>query len=105
VAEVLHWWAYWMFAAREASAGAVANNIDPLYVTLAILARLLITGYLMYRVTEHILEPAYDSVRSLDIDDPAGGPFDSAPDRSASAPVGLGTSSPGTTIPAPKDSQ
>lgn len=103
--EVLHWWAYWMFVAREASSGAVENNIDSPYYVAAILARLLITGYLMYRVAHHVLEPAYDPVRRIGIDDPAGGPFNAAPDRTASAPVGLSASRPGRTTPAPKDSQ
>lgn len=105
VAEVLHWWAHWMFAAREASAGAVANNIDPLYVALAVLARLLVTGYLMYRVAQHVLEPEYDPVRTLGIDDPAGGPFDGASDRIHHARVGLRASAQDPPIPAPKDPQ
>lgn len=105
VTEVLHWWAMYMFAAREVSAGAVENNIDPLFVSLSILARLAVTGYLMYRVAQHILEPEYDPVRVLGIDDPAGGPFNDAPDRTSHAPVGLRTSPPGPPIPAPKDSQ
>ena len=103
--EVLHWWAYWMFVAREASAGAVENNIDSPYYVAAILARLLGTGFLLYRVAQHILEPAYDPVRRLHIDDPAGGPFNAAPDRGAAAPVGLSGSRPGPKIPAPKDPQ
>jgi uncharacterized membrane protein len=103
--EVLHWWAYWMFVAREVSSGAVENNIDSPYYVAAVLARILMTGYLLYRVTQHILEPAYDPVRRLGIDDPAGGPFNAAPDRSVSAPVGLSQSRPGSKIPAPKDFQ
>lgn len=103
--EVLHWWAFWMLIARDASAGAVQNNIDPLYFVAAVLARLLATVYLMYRVSACILEPEHDPVRRLGIDDPAGGPFDAAPDRSASAPVGLNPFSPSSGIPAPKDSQ
>lgn len=103
--EVLHWWAYWMFVAREISGGAVQHNIDSAYYVAAIVVRLLVTGYLLYRVAQHILEPAYDPVRRLDIDDPAGGPFNAAPDRKASAPVGLSEPRPGSKIPAPKDSQ
>jgi hypothetical protein len=103
--EVLHWWAYWMFVAREVSSGAVENNIDSPYYVAAILARLLVTAYLLYRVAHHILEPAYDPVRRLAIDDPAGGPFNAAPDRAARPPVGLSESRPGPKIPAPKDSQ
>lgn len=101
--EVLHWWAYWMYIAREASSGAVENNIDSPYYAAAILARLLVTGYLMYRVAQHILEPAYDPVRRLDIDDPAGGPFNTAPDRNEPARVGWSESRPGPKIAAPKD--
>lgn len=103
--EVLHWWAYWMFIAREASSGTVENNIDPAYFAAAISARLFVTGYLLYRVAQNILEPAYDQVRRLDIDDPAGGPFNLAPDRKASAPVGLGGSRPGPKLTAPRDPQ
>ena len=103
--EVLHWWAYWMYIAREASSGAVENNIDSPYYVAAILVRLLATGYLLYRVAQHIPEPAYDPVRRLGIDDPAGGPFDTAPDRHAPAPVGLGESHPDPKITAPKDPQ
>lgn len=103
--EVLHWWAYWMYVAREASSGAVENNIDSPYYVGAVLARLLATGYLMYRVAQHILEPAYDPVRRLDIDDPAGGPFNTAPDRNAAAPVGWSQSRPDPRITAPKDPQ
>lgn len=105
VAEVLHWWAFWMFVAREASIGAVENNIDSPYYVAAILVRLVITGYLLYRVAGHILEPSYDPVRRVGIDDPAGGPFDGSPDRWFAAPVGLSESHPGKKIPAPKDPQ
>lgn len=103
--EVLHWWAYWMFIAREASSGAVENNIDPAYFAAAILARLFVTGYLLYRVAQNILEPEYDPVRRLNIDDPAGGPFNLAPDRKTSAPVGLSGSRPGPKLTAPRDPQ
>ncbi|WP_299169449.1 hypothetical protein [uncultured Arthrobacter sp.] len=103
--EVLHWWAYWMFVARQVSSGPVENNIDPAYFTTAILVRLLVTGYLLYRVAQNMLEPEYDPVRRLDIDDPAGGPFNLAPDRKASAPVGLSGSRPGPNLTAPRDPQ
>ena len=103
--ELLHWWAYWMYVAREASSGVVENNIDSPYYVAAILARLLATGYLLYRVAQHILEPTYDPARRIGIDDPAGGPFDGAPDRHAPAPVLLSESSPNLTITAPKDPQ
>lgn len=103
VGEVLHWWAYWMSIAREASAGAVANNIDSPYFAAAILLRLALTGYLLYRVADQVLEPAFDPVRRLGIDDPAGGPFDGAPDRPTMAPVGWSESASGPEEPAPKD--
>ncbi|NJC24171.1 phage shock protein PspC (stress-responsive transcriptional regulator) [Arthrobacter pigmenti] len=102
VVEVLHWWAYWLFIAREASSGAVENNIDSPFYAAAILARVGVTAYLMYRVAEHMLQPAFDPVRRFDIDDPAGGPFNGAPDRARSAPVGLEPSAP-TPNTGPKD--
>lgn len=105
VVEVLHWWAYWMFIAREVSSGAVENNIDSPYYVAAILARLAATGYLMYRVAGSILEPAFDPARRLNIDDPAGGPFNGAPDRTSGAPVGLNESASTSKNPAPKDPQ
>lgn len=105
IVEVLHWWAYWMFVAREASGGAVENNIDSPYYVAAVLARWAATGYLMYRVAGQILEPAFDPVRRLDIDDPAGGPFDGAPDWSAGTPVGWNEPAPPPKNSAPKDFQ
>lgn len=103
--EVLHWWALWMYVAREASSGAVENNIDSPFFVAAVFARLLVTGYLMYRVAHHILEPEYDRVRRLQIDDPAGGPFNTAPDRSGPPPVGWNESRPDPYTSAPKDPQ
>ncbi|MCC9174024.1 glycosyltransferase family 87 protein [Arthrobacter sp. zg-Y179] len=79
--EVLHWWAIWMYLAKETSGGAAENNIDSPYYVLAVLGHVLATVYLMYRVVSDILEPDGDPVRRGGVDDPQGGPFDGAPDR------------------------
>ena len=79
--EVMHWWAIWMYLARETSGGAPEHNIDSPYYVLAVLGHVLATAYLMYRVVSDILDPAGDPVRRSGADDPQGGPFDGAPDR------------------------
>lgn len=79
--EVLHWWAVWMFLAKETSGGAAQNNIDSPYYVAAIIGHMLATAYIMYRVVRDILNPANDLVRRLDADDPQGGPFDRARDK------------------------
>lgn len=111
VTEALHWWAFWMVVARDASSGAASNNIDNLYYVAAVVARLVVTGFILYRVAGHILEPDTDPVRRLSIDDPAGGPFsgapdrDGAPERTGDTPVGWNASSSSPKNPAPKDPQ
>lgn len=79
--EVMHWWAIWMYLARETSGGAAQHNIDPPYYVLAVLGHVLATLYLMVRVVADILHPSTDPVRRSGADDPQGGPFDGAPDR------------------------
>lgn len=79
--EVMHWWAIWMYLARETAGGAAQHNIDPPYYVLAVLGHVLATLYLMVRVVADILHPSTDPVRRSGADDPQGGPFDGAPDR------------------------
>ncbi|MCC3294464.1 glycosyltransferase 87 family protein [Arthrobacter sp. zg-Y411] len=79
--EVMHWWAIWMYLARETSGGAAQNNIDSPYYVLAVLGHVLATVYLMGAVVSDILNPAGDPVRRNGVDDPQGGPFNGAPDR------------------------
>ncbi|KAD4059737.1 DUF2029 domain-containing protein [Arthrobacter yangruifuii] len=79
--EVMHWWAIWLYLAKETSGGAAQNNLDSPYYVLAVMGHVLATGYLMVRVVSDILEPDGDPVRRSGVDDPQGGPFDGAPDR------------------------
>ncbi|MDM7991153.1 glycosyltransferase 87 family protein [Arthrobacter sp. zg-Y877] len=79
--EVMHWWAVWMYLAKETSGGAAEHNLDSPYYVLAILGHVLATMWLMYRVVADILEPDGDPVRRGGVDDPQGGPFNAAPDR------------------------
>ncbi|MCC3278666.1 glycosyltransferase 87 family protein [Arthrobacter sp. zg-Y40] len=79
--EVMHWWAIWMYLAKDTSGGAAQNNIDSPYYVLAVMGHVLATAYLMYRVVADILHPDGDPVRRTGADDPQGGPFDGAPDR------------------------
>ncbi|WP_337924987.1 glycosyltransferase family 87 protein [Arthrobacter jiangjiafuii] len=79
--EVIHWWAIWMYLARESSGGAVENNLDAPFYVLTVLGHVLATMWLMYRVVSDILYPEDDPVRRQGVDDPQGGPFDGAPDR------------------------
>ncbi|CEA07240.1 hypothetical protein BN1051_00552 [Arthrobacter saudimassiliensis] len=79
--EVLHWWAIWMYLARETSGGSTQNNIDDPWYVAAVVAHMAATAYLMARVVAGILDPREDPVRRTDVDDPTGGPFDGAADR------------------------
>lgn len=79
--EAMHWWAIWMFLAKETSEGASQNNIDSPYYVLAIAGHVLATVYIMSAVVKDILEPEYDIVRTSGCDDPQGGPFDGSEDR------------------------
>lgn len=79
--EALHWWAIWMFLAKETSGGSSQNNLDSPYYVLAVVAHILATAYIMWRVVGDMFEPEYDVVRAVGADDPQGGPFDQAPDR------------------------
>ncbi|WP_028279319.1 hypothetical protein [Arthrobacter sp. H5] len=94
IVEVMHWWAYWMYRARESSGGVAENNLDAPYYVLSILAHMAVTAYIMYLVAGHVLRPRTDPVRRLGIDDPAGGPYNGAPDGPQRAPVRLSQPAP-----------
>ena len=79
--EVMHWWAIWMYLARETSGGSEQNNLDTPYYVLAVLGHMLALAYLMLRVVDDILHPDSDPVRRSVGADPQGGPFNQAPDR------------------------
>lgn len=81
LAEALHWWAVWLYLARDSSGGAVEHNLDDPYYVAAILLHMAAVAYLMWRVVAEIWDPQQDPVRRRDADDPQGGPFDWAADR------------------------
>lgn len=78
--EGLHWAAIWMYLGQVTSGGVAQHNIDMPYYVLAVVFHMLATAYLMARVAWDIWDPRYDVIRRHDMDDPHGGPFDSAPD-------------------------
>lgn len=81
LAEALHWWAIWLYLARDTSGGSAEHNIDDPYYVAAVLAHMAAVAYLSWRVIAEIWDPQQDPVRRRDADDPQGGPFDQAPDR------------------------
>lgn len=80
LAEVLHWWAVWMYLGATTSGGPSTNNIDSPYYVGAILVHLIAVVYLCVRVLMDIYEPSGDPIRLSRQDDPQGGEFDGAPD-------------------------
>ena len=61
--EVLHFWAIWMYLAKEASGSMVQHSMDDSFYVLAVLAHVIATAYLMARVVHQILVPELDPVR------------------------------------------
>ncbi|WP_051477344.1 glycosyltransferase 87 family protein [Arthrobacter sp. Br18] len=109
LAEVMHWWAVWMYLALQTSGGSIYTNIDLPYYALAVAAHIILTAYILLRVVLEVLDPRTDPVRRAGIDDPGGGPFDQSPDRFtlrgrwAGRPVGsdsprVGLGSPGSPV-------
>ncbi|MBG6183645.1 putative membrane protein [Arthrobacter sp. CAN_A214] len=95
LAEVMHWWAVWMYLAFTTSGGSIYTNIDLLYYALAVAGHILLTAYILLRVVLEVLDPGSDPVRRAGIDDPSGGPFDRAADRFVlfKRPVGVPSTS------------
>ena len=62
--EVLHFWAIWMYLAKGASGSMSQHSMDDTVYVLAVLAHMLATAYLMFRVVEQMLQPAHDPVRA-----------------------------------------
>ncbi|MFC7401575.1 glycosyltransferase family 87 protein [Citricoccus sp. GCM10030269] len=62
--EVLHFWAIWMYLAKDASGSEVQHSLDDTFYVLAVLAHMAATLYLMARVVEQMLSPAEDPVRA-----------------------------------------
>ncbi|MCA4133250.1 glycosyltransferase family 87 protein [Arthrobacter sp. M4] len=80
-AEALHWGAVWMYLGQVTSGGPSQHNIDMPYYVLAVVAHMLATAYLMFRVVWDVWDPHFDPVRVHGMDDPQGGPFAGSPDR------------------------
>ncbi|HZC26936.1 MAG TPA: glycosyltransferase 87 family protein [Actinopolymorphaceae bacterium] len=77
--ELIYWVAIWLHLAGSL-VPAVEGTPDRLY-WLAVAVRMAATVYLCVLVVRDILDPAEDPVREGGlVDDPAGGPFDRAPD-------------------------
>ncbi|GAB3528600.1 glycosyltransferase family 87 protein [Arthrobacter monumenti] len=81
LAEALHFWAVWLYLAKDTSGGESRNNLDEPYYVMAIIVHMVAVGYLMAQVIHSMWRPQEDPVRRRDADDPQGGPFDQAPDR------------------------
>ncbi len=81
LAEALHWWAIWLYLARETSGGDSQSNLDEPYYVMAVVVHMAAVIYLMAQVIHAIWRPQEDPVRRRDAGDPQGGPFDLAPDR------------------------
>lgn len=79
--EVLHWWAVWLYLGARTSGGVPEHNLGLGLYAWAVIAHILMTAYVMGVVVREILDPHRDIVRRIGIDDPQGGPFDRAPDR------------------------
>lgn len=62
-AEVLHWWAIWLYLGRVTSNGPPEHNIADPYYVLAIVVHMVATAYLMVRVAAEIWRPDRDELR------------------------------------------
>lgn len=81
LAEVLHWWAIWLYLAKTTGGGDSQHNLDEPYYVMAVVVHMAAVIYLMVRVVHQMWRPQEDPVRRRDADDPQGGPFDEAEDR------------------------
>ncbi|GAP54074.1 glycosyltransferase family 87 protein [Arthrobacter sp. 92] len=90
--EGIHWAAVWMYLGQVTSGGATQHNIDMPYYVLAVILHMSATAYLMWRVSWEVWEPRLDVIRFQGVDDPQGGPFNTAADWLRLDPVHPGKS-------------
>ena len=79
--EVLHFWAIWMYLYASTADIKPSNTFPTSFYVMAVLAHMIATGYLMYKVGESMFRPELDPVRRTGQTDPQAGAFAGAEDR------------------------
>lgn len=79
--EVLHFWAVWLHLWALSAQWEPQHSFPPAFYVYAVVAHILATLWIMWKVVESMLDPSKDPVRRVGQEDPQAGPFAGLPDK------------------------